>query len=209
MLNNIMSIFTKRNKGIIGDYEKSSVIIFLILDNKNLEILFQVRAFNLQHQPGDISLPGGRIENGETEEEAAIRESIEELNIKREDFKIIGEMDSLVTHYNRIIYPFVALLDKNQINPSKDEVDHVFKVPLQYFLENEPEVYEIKIMPQVPENFPYHLIVGGKDYKFSRANIKQYFYQYNGYVIWGMTAQIIKSFVDIIRSEELKKDNGK
>ncbi|MBU5484872.1 CoA pyrophosphatase [Clostridium sp. MSJ-11] len=209
MLNNIMSIFAKRNKGIIGNYEKSSVIIFLISDNENLEVLFQVRAFNLQHQPGDISLPGGRIENGETEEEAAIRESIEELNIKREDFKIIGEMDSLVTHYNRIIYPFVALLNKNQIDPSEDEVDHVFKVPLKYFLENEPEVYEIKIMPQVPENFPYHLIVGGKDYKFSKSNIEQYFYQYNGYVIWGMTAQIIKSFVDIIRSEGLKEDNEK
>ncbi|WP_315120022.1 CoA pyrophosphatase [uncultured Clostridium sp.] len=207
MLNNIMSIFAKRNKGIIGDYEKSSVIIFLISDNENLEVLFQVRAFNLQHQPGDISFPGGRIEKGESEEEAAIREAIEELNIKREDFKMIGEMDSLVTHYNRIIYPFIALLNKNEINPSKDEVDHVFTVPLQYFLENEPEVYEIKITPQVPENFPYHLIVGGRDYKFSKANVKQYFYQYKGYVIWGMTAQIIKSFVDIIKNEKLKDYN--
>ena len=205
MLNNIRQLFENRSRGIIGEYEKSSVIIFLLNDSKSLDVIFEVRAFNLQHQPGDISLPGGRIDNGEGERDAAIREAMEELNINREDFDIIGEMDSLVTPYNRIIYPFVATLYKKEIHPNREEVNHIFRVPLKFFMENEPETYPIKVVSELPEDFPYHLIVKGKEYKFSSGNMKQYFYQYDGYVIWGITAQIIKAFVELIKGTNNKE----
>ncbi|WP_343769600.1 CoA pyrophosphatase [Clostridium malenominatum] len=198
-MNNIEAFFSNRRGRIMGNHEKSSVVIFLTNNKENPSIVFQVRALSLKHQPGDISLPGGRIEKGESEREAAIREAIEELNITKKDFQLIGEMDYLVTPYNRVIYPFVAIINEIDIYPNEDEVDHIFMVPLKYFMENEPEAYRIKMLPQFPEDFPYHLISNGKNYKFSSSSIEQYFYQFNGYVIWGITAQIIKTFVDLIR----------
>lgn len=207
MINDIKSIFENRESGILGQYEKSAVVLFLSQDrNGELNIIFEVRALHLNSQPGDISLPGGRIEVNESPQQAAIRESLEELNVSLEDISIIGAMDYYVTPYNRIMYPFVGEIKDVDIKPNKDEVNHVFKVPLKFFMENEPKEYDVDIVSELPEDFPYHLIVGGKDYNFSKGNIKQYFYQYNGYVIWGFTALIVKSFVDELKS---KINNGK
>ncbi|KAJ49484.1 8-oxo-dGTP pyrophosphatase MutT (NUDIX family) [Clostridium tetanomorphum] len=206
MFSEIEKLFSKRENKIIGEYEKSAVIVFLIEEKGEVYILFEVRSLNLASQPGDVSLPGGRIERGEEIKDAAIREAIEELNVKKEDIDILGAMDYFVSPYNMIIYPFVARLKVKDVHPNKDEVNHVFKVPINYFMENEPEGYKIKIISQLPKDFPYHLIIGGKDYKFKTGNMKQYFYQYNGYVIWGFTALIIKNFVNILK-ENLEEIN--
>lgn len=203
MINDIKNIFKNRESGVLGKYERSSVVLFLCEDSKKeLHVIFEVRALHLQKQPGDISLPGGRIEKNETPEQAAIRESIEELNVGLEDISIVGAMDYYVTPYNRIMYPFVGLIKNIDIKPNKDEVNHVFKVPLNFFMENEPKCYEVNIVSELPENFPYHLIIGGKNYNFNKGNLKQYFYQYNGYVIWGFTALIVKSFIDELKNKQ-------
>ncbi|WP_125153848.1 NUDIX hydrolase [Clostridium rectalis] len=201
MLDNIEKIFKERKVNFIGEYEKSAVMIFLLREKGELFIIFEVRALTLSHQPGDISLPGGRIEENESTLDCAIRECMEELNLDRSDIKVIGEMDYLVTPYNKIIYPFISKLKSIEIIPNKDEVNHIFKVPLEFFITNEPECYEVKLKQELPESFPYHLIIGGKDYNFSSGKLNQYFYQYKGYVIWGITAFIIKSFIGIIKGK--------
>jgi ADP-ribose pyrophosphatase len=201
MLNNIEKTFRDREADILGELRKNAVMILLSEEEGKTNIIFEVRAFNLRHQPGDICLPGGKVERGETPEEASIRETMEELNLKRNDIKFIGRMDYIVTPYNFIMYPFIAKLNKNQIFPNKGEVDHIFKVPIEFFIENPPELYELSLMPNPGEEFPYHLIRNGKDYKFRIGKLPEYFYKYKDYVIWGFTALIIKSFIDVLRKE--------
>lgn len=198
MFNNIENLFKDREAKIIGNYKKSAVMILI---NKDKNIVFEVRSNDLEHQPGDICFPGGRIEKGESPKEAAVREAMEELNLDRNDIELIGNMDYSLIPYHSIIYPFVGELKTNITNPSKSEVEEIFFVPLDYFLKNEPMLYEIEVGPNLQDNFPYHLIKGGKKYKFARARIPQYFYIYNDYVIWGNTALIVKSFSDIIKNE--------
>lgn len=198
MISNIESIFKNRKSDLIGNYSKYAVMI-CITEEEVPSIVFEIRALTLSSQPGDVSLPGGKIESGESPMEAAIRETMEELNIDKEDIEIIGAMDYFVSPYNQIMYPFIAKLNKSDINGSKDEVHKIFKVPIEFFLNNEPEKYYINIIPEIPDDFPYDLIVGGKNYKFSKGKLTQYFYKYNEHVIWGFTALIIKSFIDIIR----------
>jgi 8-oxo-dGTP pyrophosphatase MutT (NUDIX family) len=194
----IEKIFKNRNGGPIGDFHKSAVMILLIEEDGEIYILFEKRALHLRKQPGDISLPGGGIEEGESPMEAAVRETEEELNINKKEIEVIGEMDYFISPYNSIIFPFVGKLKRGSIHPNKDEVDHIFKVPLKFFLENNPIAHEVEIRPHMKEDFPYHLIHGGKNYKFSRRRYNQYFYIFKDYVIWGFTAQIIKRFVEII-----------
>lgn len=199
MLDKIQNIFTNREAGIIGPYKKSAVMILLCEDKGKTNVIFEVRSLNLRHQPGDICLPGGKLEKGESPEKASIRETMEELNLKREDIEFIGSMDYIVTPYNFIIYPFIAKTNKSEIEPNKAEVDHIFKVPLEFFLEDSPMLHELSIIPDPGSEFPYHLIRDGKNYKFRSGKMPEYFYKYDNYIIWGFTALIIKSFVDIIK----------
>lgn len=195
----VKKIFAGRKAKPIGEYKKSAVMILLIEEEGETYIIFEKRALTLKRQPGDISLPGGIIEENETPMEAAIRETEEELNVNGEDIELIGPMDYFISPYRTIMYPFVAELHTHYFEPNKEEVDHVFKVPLKYFLENEPMCYEVEIGPSLKEDFPFDLIEGGKNYKFGKVKIDQYFYLYGDYVIWGFTALIIKKFVESIK----------
>jgi 8-oxo-dGTP pyrophosphatase MutT (NUDIX family) len=199
MLNKIKSVFEERQAGIIGKYRRNAVMILLTEENDEVKLVFEVRAKHLRHQPGDICLPGGKLEPGETPGEGALRETMEELGLEADDIILLGEMDYFVSPYGSIMYPYVAELRKDNISPNLEEVDHVFKVPLRYFFENDPLVYKMEIGPHLKEDFPYELVKGGKDYRFSRGFLNQYFYRYNSYVIWGFTALIVKNFIDIIK----------
>ncbi|CAG7840226.1 hydrolase [Clostridium novyi B str. ATCC 27606] len=199
-MNNIRSMFKDRKGKSIEKFRKSSVMILLTEEKGEIYLVFEKRALSLRKHPGDVSLPGGGIEEGETPKDAAIRETFEELNINKENFQFIGEMDYLITPFNSIIYAFVGRITTNLIYPNKNEVDHVFKVPLKFFLENKPKKYEGIIKQHYKEDFPFNLINGGKNYKFSSKTYYQYFYKYNEYIIWGFTAMIIKRFIDIINN---------
>lgn len=197
----IEKIFNTRKASIIGEYRKSAVMLLLLEDNGETFLIFEERAHSLRHQPGDICLPGGKIEELESPKETAIRETMEELNLKKEEICFIGEMNFFVSPYGSIMYPFVAKTNKKDINPSNEEVDHILMIPLSYFLITEPLLYEMEIGPNLKDDFPYNLIKGGRNYKFSRGKLKQYFYEYEGHIIWGFTAMIVKSFIDIIKKE--------
>lgn len=206
MIDKIEEIFASREANIIGKYKKSAVMILLSEEKGKTNIIFEVRALNLRHQPGDICLPGGKVEKDETPQKASIRETMEELNLEKEDIELIGSMDYIVTPYNFIIYPFIAKTNKSEIEPSRSEVDHIFKVPLEFFLENSPLMHELSIIPDPGEEFPYHLIRNGENYKFRSGKIPEYFYKYDNYIIWGFTALIIKAFIDIIVSNQQTKN---
>lgn len=206
MINKIEKIFKDREGKMLGKYKKNAVMILLLKNNDELSVLFEVRALNLRHQPGDICLPGGKLEENESPAEAAVRETKEELNINDDDIEVLGEMDYFVSPYGSIIYPFVAFLKKREIVPNSGEVDHVFSVPLKYFMENQPIYYEMKIVPNLTEDFPFHFIRGGRNYKFSSGKIEQYFYKYKGYVIWGFTARIVKGFIDLLKENNNSPD---
>jgi 8-oxo-dGTP pyrophosphatase MutT (NUDIX family) len=202
MFDEISKVFNGRKGQIIGPHKKSAVMVLLQECGGEFNIIFEKRALNLRHQPGDICLPGGKIEKNEAPVEAAVRETLEELNLEDKDINILGEMDYFVSPYGSIMYPFVGIVKSLNIIPNSSEVDHIFSVPLKYFFEQEPLHYEMNIGPLNTEDFPYDLIRGGRDYKFSRGKIDQYFYKYEKYVIWGFTARIVKAFIDILKENK-------
>lgn len=206
MMNHIEEIFKNRKGNSIRKFRESAVMILLQEYKGEEHIVFEVRSSKLRSQPGDVCLPGGKVEKGESPKYTAIRETMEELNIKEDRIEYIGEMDYFISPYGLIMYAFVGRLKGEIQKPNENEVDHVFKVPLKFFMENEPLLYEMKIGPVEQEGFPFHLINGGKDYKFRNGVLNEYFYEYDNYVIWGFTAQVIKSFVNILKQEKVDID---
>ncbi|SHK78900.1 8-oxo-dGTP pyrophosphatase MutT, NUDIX family [Clostridium cavendishii DSM 21758] len=198
MIKDIENIFKGRKGKILGSYKKAAVLIPIYIENGETYILFEKRALNLRTQPGDICFPGGKIEDNETRSECAIRETVEELNIGEEYVEIIGEMDYLITHGNLIMYVLVGRVTKFPTDVNKDEVHSVLKVPINFFKEHKPIEYEMEVGPNLKEDFPYDLIRGGKNYKFSKSYVPQYFYKYKEEIIWGNTARIITEFMKLL-----------
>lgn len=201
-INEIKEIMKNRIPNCLDIIEEYAVLIPLIQINEEWNIIFELRSMNLNTQPGEISFPGGKVEEGETFKEAAVRETIEELRIVESNIEIVGELDYLISNSNITIHCFLGIIsgiNVDNINPFPDEVDHIFTVPIKYFLENEPSAYSLSLETKYNSEFPYNLIPNGKDYNFRNVVNKIYFYEYNNYNIWGYTAKMMKNLIDIIK----------
>lgn len=198
----IKDIFTDRIPDTVDARRKYGILIPLIYRNNELHLVYQVRASTLSRQPGEISFPGGGVEGEESFKECAIRECMEELLIERDNIKVFGEIDIVLTSYKALIHTFVGELkgvDFENINANKDEVDHLFTIPLSYLLENEPYIHTIELEVTNSTGFPYELIPNGEDYKWDIRTENIHFYEYKGYVVWGLTGQLTKNFIDIYK----------
>ena len=110
-----------------------------------------------------------------------------------------------MTAYKAIISPFVALIENTDISKLKinsDEVSEVFTVPLKFFLETEPEVHNINIKFDIPDDFPFEHIVGGRSYGWSHGKQSELFYFYKDKVIWGLTARMINNLCYLINTNK-------
>lgn len=169
----------------------SAVLIPLIEKNHAYEVLFEVRAASLKAQPGEVCFPGGRMEQGETHQETAVRETMEELLLNPAQIEVIAAMDGITEPGSRPMWPFVGVLHDYQGTFSRDEVDRVFTVPFQWFFQNRPERYETRQITRPPENFPFGRIPGGRAYPWRQRPYDVLFYNWPGEEIWGITAKIM------------------
>lgn len=181
----------------------SSVLLPLVEKDGQLEVLFEVRAASLHHQPGEVCFPGGAVEEGESFEAAAVRETKEELSLKPEQIEIIAQLDYLETSSGLTVHAYLGRLKEYDGSFSSDEVDRVFTVPLSWILTQEPEKYVTAVHTIPGEDFPYERIPGGREYPWRKGTYDVYFYQYGDEVIWGMTAKILYAFVKLCRGERL------
>ncbi len=199
-INTIIEKVKDRIPKPLDSFQEYSVLIPLININGQWNIIFELRSMNLNTQPGEISFPGGKVEEGESFKDAAVRETMEELSINQTNIEVLGQLDYLVS--NITIRCFVGLLsgvNVDKIQPNPEEVDHIFTVPLDYFLETEPKEYNLNLETKYNAEFPYNLIPNGKDYNFRKVVNKVCFYEYNDYIIWGYTAKMMKNFIKIIK----------
>ena len=162
---------------------KSSVLIPILSSQNDVEILFTQRSTKLKHHGGQISFPGGRIEDGETPMEAALRETYEEIGIPKDGVEVYGKISDLyVEPSNNIIYPFIAELKTNQLyNPSYDEVEKIIIVPLNYFIDPNNRKKQKRIISGTEVEMPFWDIG-------SEAPL------------WGATAMILQEFIEIVTS---------
>lgn len=182
-------------------FSKYAVMVPLLQKEDGFHVLLEVRSLELRRQPGEICFPGGRIDAEDRDEkDAAIRETVEELGINKEQISDIHPLDYMISPFGMMIFPFVGFINNPQnILPNPSEVGEVFTVPLSFFIKNEPEIYHIEFKAEPEENFPFDLIVGGENYNWRTHGIEEYFYRYDGKVIWGLTAKILSHFIKLIR----------
>ncbi len=185
----------------IDDDLRFSVLLPLIEIDGEIHLIYEVRSESIR-QPGEISFPGGKIEENESPEYAAVRETHEELKIDEDNIEILAEMDYATSKSGSFVYTFLGHIkntDTSKINYNRDEVSELFFVPLSYFLENEPEKYYMNYYPKADNDFPYHMVNDGKNYNWESIRYPVYFYKFKDYIIWGLTAKITYSFINKIK----------
>lgn len=205
MIDTLIDLIQAYKPNTSGVRRQSSVLIPLILREGCWHLLFEKRALTLKSQPGEICFPGGSIEEVEHSSTAAIRETCEELGIQTSDIKVIGQIDSILTSFDMLIHCYVGIINYNfdEIPYSTDEVDHIFTIPVQYFIDHPPVTYTIDSKFNLSDDFPYHNIPDGKNYNFKSMKYPVVFYDYEAYTVWGLTARMTQQFISLIQDSHI------
>ena len=200
-------IWRKRVPGRLDQKERmdSAVLVPLVKKNGEYHVLFEVRSDRLKSQPGEICFPGGAVEGGETKKEAAIRETMEELLVKRSQIDFLAPLDILTTPANLTVWPFLAVLKDYKGTFSTDEVERVFTVPLRTLAHSEPDRYQTEVVTVPGEDFPFERIPDGREYHWRKGLYEVLFYQCGENVVWGMTAKILSSFLSMYQNDIKRK----
>jgi 8-oxo-dGTP pyrophosphatase MutT (NUDIX family) len=108
----------------------AAVLVALYVERGELHAIFTRRRRDLRSHPGEISLPGGRRDDGESLREAALREAEEEIGLAREEVHVLGALTPVPTiATNYAVYPFVGMIEPGGTwTPSASEVDEVLEL---------------------------------------------------------------------------------
>jgi len=164
-----------KKKKITGENLKvSAVLIPLFYSQRQYHVLFAERSDEENFHKGQVCFPGGTQEPSDSSLlQTALREIEEEIGLKAKDVEILGEFDDNVTlTSNYVISPFVAFIPHPYpFKVDSREIKEIFSVPLSFLMDE--------------------------------ANFKpdSYAYEYEGHVIWGATARILRQFIDLLKSE--------
>ena len=116
-----------------GDLKPAAVAIVITSrpGDETAAILFTLRSSRLGRHGGQFALPGGRIDAGETEIAAALRELDEELGVRLDEHQVLGRLDDYATRSGFRITPVVAWAGPGlHLNPHEGEVEETYHIPL-------------------------------------------------------------------------------
>ncbi len=149
-----------------------------------------LRPRTLRHHGGQVSLPGGMIEAGETPAQAALREFQEELGLAPVDPLMCGQLDPVYVYTsNNLVFPvvFTAAAPADAWVPNPLEVDSVLEMPLEMLLSpghcTDPLCSRQIFRDQQP--------VGMFEFKSSA-------YRLDGHFVWGVTGMLLSQLAQLI-----------
>ncbi|MBM3620238.1 MAG: CoA pyrophosphatase [Alphaproteobacteria bacterium] len=103
------------------------------------------RAPKLRAHSGQLALPGGRVDPGETIEQTALRELDEELGVSLGGDAVLGHLDPYPTRSGYLISPIVVWTPRDTVvRPNPAEVDRLYRIPLSELRRpDSPEIFNI------------------------------------------------------------------
>jgi len=157
---------------------RTAAVLVPIIEQEEPELVLTLRARDLAHHPGQVSFPGGAVEGVDgTAVETAMRETREEIGIAESNIEPIGFLDRFDTKSDYRVLPVVGLLRPGlEWVPDRMEVDEVFTVPFSYITD--------------PSQFRR------SEREIQGVNHTIWSLSWDGHVIWGVTAAIIRNLVD-------------
>ncbi len=108
-----------------------------------------LRAAKMKNHAGQYALPGGRLDRGETAQQAALRELSEEVGLELPSSSVLGVLDDYPTRSGFVITPVVVWAGADiELKPNPREVAEVYRVRLEEL--GRPEVPRLRKIPESP-----------------------------------------------------------
>jgi 8-oxo-dGTP pyrophosphatase MutT (NUDIX family) len=162
----------------VEELRKAAVLI-AVTESKDPELIYTLRSNKVGSHGGEVSFPGGMYEEQDDNlENTALRESEEETGLDRNKVSILGPIDTVVSRFNISVTPYVGIVPHDiELNDSSEEIEACFRVPLSFLLRDKRHRND-----EINRN---------GDIFFMPA------YEYNSYIIWGLTAMMTVDFLNI------------
>ncbi len=167
-----------------SDSKLAAVLILLYPVKEKLYTLFIQRPVYDGVHSGQISFPGGKMEESDKDiTDTAIRESCEEIGLCREDLRVLGFLSPLFIPVSNIeVSPLVAFCNERpDFSPDRKEVVSIIEARLEDFFHDEI----VKEKPMVIRN--------------EALDVK--YFDFKGHIIWGATAMILHELLMLMKRE--------
>ncbi len=162
---------------------RAAVLIPLYTKDGLLHVLLTRRTELVEHHKGQISFPGGALDEGDPGLDAcALRETHEEIGVDPRDVTLFGSLDDMVTVSNFVVTPYVGAVTRPApypFRPNAHEVAEILEVPIPHLLDERNLITEVRR-------------IQGRD-------VPVHSFRYGDHIIWGATARMLKQFLDLIR----------
>jgi len=159
----------------------AAVLVPLFEMEGKFHILLTKRTETVEYHKGQICFPGGgRHETDRDLKDTALRETFEEVGVKPEDVRILGELDSIGTvSSNFLITPYVGVIPyPYEFKISVDEIESLIEVPLSALRDEKNYREEV--------------------YDLDGSIMTGFVFDYQGEVIWGATARILRQLIEVV-----------
>ncbi len=180
-LETIRQKLSSRQRIILSPAEhKQACVMFTIVHKENtLHLLLTKRTDTVEYHKGQISFPGGMVDDGDhSPEHAALRELEEEVGIPSSSVTILGTLDDIHIPTGFVVTPFVGYIETlPELHTNKDEVAELLFIPLEKFFDPSLRRTEMRELQGVTRQI--------------------FFYDVWKEPVWGATAHIIKQFTDL------------
>jgi 8-oxo-dGTP pyrophosphatase MutT (NUDIX family) len=163
----------------------AAVLVPLIVRDQGMSVLLTQRTAHLHDHAGQISFPGGRVEEEDpTPVATALRETFEEIGLAPEAIDVIGALPQYVTATGYLVTPVVGLIEREfSLALDEFEVAEAFEVPLTFLMD--------------PANHQRRRIELGA---VARTFYAMPFTAARRYFIWGATAAMLRNFYHFLRA---------
>src|SRR5688572_7181830 len=168
------------------DARVGAALLLVYPHDDTVHIPLTVRGSGLRNHTGQVSLPGGRVDEGETFEAAALREATEEIGIDISTVEVIGRLTPLhIPVSGFLLHPIVGYTSmRPAFQRAEWEVARIIEAPVT--LLSDPAIVKREIRTRVV--------------KGQAIDVDVPYFDIDGEKVWGATAMVLAEFCAILGS---------